>query len=82
MNGGVSEYLISLNIFLSKTLNKVFQIIRDFDCKQGEQIYWGAFLCDMYVWRVVVSSFTVGIPASSGIGGASIGPNQTGLKQI
>ena len=30
MNGGVSEYLISSNIFLSKTLNKVFQIIRDF----------------------------------------------------
>ena len=30
MNGGVSDYLISWNIFLSKTLNKVFQTICDF----------------------------------------------------
>ena len=43
MNGGVSEYLISWNIFLSKTLNKMFQIIRDFVCKQEEQSYRGAF---------------------------------------
>ena len=46
MNGGVSEYLISWNIFLSKTLNIVFQILRDFVCKQGEQIHRGAFSCD------------------------------------
>ena len=44
MNGGVSEYLISLNIFLSKTLNKVFQIIRDFVCKQGKQIIGENFM--------------------------------------
>ena len=47
MNGGVSECLISRNIFLSKTLNKVFQIIRDFVRNQGEQIHSGAFSCDI-----------------------------------
>ena len=41
---GVSNKLKYL--FLSKTLNKVFQIIRDFVCKQGEHIYRGAFLSD------------------------------------
>ena len=46
MNGGVSEYQISWNIFLYKTLNKLFQIIRDFVCKQGGQIHRGAFSCD------------------------------------
>ena len=41
----LSDYLpaISWNIFLSKSLNKVFQIIRDFVCKQG-----GKFIGEHY----------------------------------
>ena len=38
-------------------MNKVFQIIRDFVCKQEEQIHRGAFSCDNdIVW--VVNSVT------------------------
>ena len=49
MDGEVLECLIRCNIFLSKTLNKVFQIIRDFVFKQGEQIHRGAFSCDIVI---------------------------------
>ena len=48
MNGGVSEFLIIEISFYLKLWIKCFRL-RDFVCKQGDQIYRGAFLCDIDV---------------------------------